>query len=367
MIRSLGLSGFFLLHRDLLELAREVAAEVRGPDAARAVLPPGRGRGSSVASIVCFLTGPLARRPGREEAVARALPERGPQGAARHRPRLPARHPRGADPARARALRPRPLGARRLVLHLPQPLGDPRLRQGARASRRARSSAPRAPPTPWNGGDIGEDFAQALGRARVDTPRWQALVRLVRDATNLPRHVSQHPGGMVISTRPLVDICPIQPAAMEGRQMVHWDKESCADAGFLKIDLLGLGMLSAVERCVSEIARTRGELIDLSRIDFEDERGLCLDPAGRDHRHLPDREPRADADARADAAGVARRPDRPGGARPARADHRRRGASLHRAAQGASGGPGLRGALRPPVARAGVDATRSARSSSRTR
>ena len=57
VIRSLGLSGFFLLHRDLLELAREVAAEVRGADAARAVLPPGRGRGSSVSSIVCFLTG----------------------------------------------------------------------------------------------------------------------------------------------------------------------------------------------------------------------------------------------------------------------------------------------------------------------
>src|SRR3954462_5984217 len=57
LIRSLGLSGFFLLHRDLLELAREVAVEVRGPSSARAVLPPGRGRGSSVSSIVCFLTG----------------------------------------------------------------------------------------------------------------------------------------------------------------------------------------------------------------------------------------------------------------------------------------------------------------------
>ena len=56
-IRALGLSGFFLLHRDLLELAREVAAEVRGPDSARSVLPPGRGRGSSVSSIVCYLTG----------------------------------------------------------------------------------------------------------------------------------------------------------------------------------------------------------------------------------------------------------------------------------------------------------------------
>src|SRR5690606_18110756 len=56
-IRHLGLSGFFLLHRDLLELAREVAVEVRGPESARAILPPGRGRGSSVSSIVCYLTG----------------------------------------------------------------------------------------------------------------------------------------------------------------------------------------------------------------------------------------------------------------------------------------------------------------------
>jgi error-prone DNA polymerase len=53
VIRTLGLSGFFLLHHDLLELAREVAVEVRGPGTVRALLPPGRGRGSSVSSIVC--------------------------------------------------------------------------------------------------------------------------------------------------------------------------------------------------------------------------------------------------------------------------------------------------------------------------
>src|SRR4051794_31865323 len=57
LIDRLDLAGFFLLHRDLLELAREVAAEVRGADTARALLPPGRGRGSSVSSIVCYLTG----------------------------------------------------------------------------------------------------------------------------------------------------------------------------------------------------------------------------------------------------------------------------------------------------------------------
>ena len=271
VIRSLGLSGFFLLHRDLLELAREVAAEVRGADAARAVLPPGRGRGSSVASIVCFLTGlshvdPVENRLSLGRFLnedLKALPDIDLDFPRDIRetliPRVHERygHDRSALVASFSTYRNRS-AIRDFGKALGLPAGE--IERAARAA------------DPWNGGDIGEDFAQALGRARVDTPRWQALVRLVQDANNLPRHVSQHPGGMVISTRPLIDICPIQPAAMEGRQMVHWDKESCADAGFLKIDLLGLGMLSAVERCVSEIARTRGEVIDLSRIDFEDER-----------------------------------------------------------------------------------------------
>lgn len=96
------------------------------------------------------------------------------------------------------------------------------------------------------------------------------LARLADEAHGLPRHLSQHSGGMVVATRPLHDCCPIVPAAMEGRQMVQWDKDSCADAGFLKIDLLGLGMLSAVERAVESIAATRGERIDLSRIPYDD-------------------------------------------------------------------------------------------------
>ena len=94
MIDTLGLSGFFLLHHEILELAREVAVEVRGPDTRRALLPPGRGRGSSVSSIVCYLTGlshidPIAERP-----RDRPVPARGHRRAAGHRHRLPARHPR---------------------------------------------------------------------------------------------------------------------------------------------------------------------------------------------------------------------------------------------------------------------------------
>src|SRR5438552_6978435 len=75
---------------------------------------------------------------------------------------------------------------------------------------------------------------------------------------------------MIVATRPLVDCCPVVPAAMEGRQISQWDKDSCSDAGFLKIDLLGLGMLSAVERCVELVARTRETRIDLSRIPYDD-------------------------------------------------------------------------------------------------
>ena len=61
-----------------------------------------------------------------------------------------------------------------------------------------------------------------------------------------------------------------QTAILEGRTIVQWDKDSCGDAGFLKIDLLGLGMLSAVEECVTEVARATGEVVDLSRIPLDD-------------------------------------------------------------------------------------------------
>jgi error-prone DNA polymerase len=120
-------------------------------------------------------------------------------------------------------------------------------------------------------GEIERDVIAAIGKHRAASGRWQALLSLCPEAIGLPRHASQHPGGMVISTRPLIEVCPVVPAAMEGRQIVQWDKDSCADAGFLKIDLLGLGMLSAVERAVVEIDRVRGERIDLSRIPLDDE------------------------------------------------------------------------------------------------
>jgi error-prone DNA polymerase len=269
-IRALGLSGFFLLHRDLLELAREVAAEVRGPESARAVLPPGRGRGSSVSSIVCYLTGLSHIDPVKADLFAgrflneevTAMPDIDLDFPRDVREKLiPRVHERyGAERSALVAAFPtyRPRGA---VRELGKALGLP----PEEVERVAKMVGFHE-----RGGEIEKDVVAAIGAERAASPSWRALLRLCPEAMGLPRHASQHPGGMLISTRPLVDVCPIVPAAMEGRQIVQWDKDSCADAGLLKIDLLGLGMLSAVERCVEEVGRTRGRPLDLSRIPYDD-------------------------------------------------------------------------------------------------
>jgi error-prone DNA polymerase len=271
VIRHLGLSGFFLLHRDLLELAREVAVEVRGRASVRAVLPPGRGRGSSVSSIVCYLTGLSHIDPVKAQLFAgrflneetTSLPDIDIDFPRDIRevliPRVHERY--GAEHSALVAAFPtyRPKGA---VRDLGKALGlwPDEIEKVARTL--GFHSEPR---------EMEAHVVAAIGAKRARTNGWKALLWLAPDIMGLPRHPSQHPGGMVISTRPLIDLCPVVPAAMEGRQILQWDKDSCADAGLLKIDLLGLGMLSAVERAVVEIERVRGKSIDLSRIPLDDE------------------------------------------------------------------------------------------------
>jgi error-prone DNA polymerase len=270
LIRSLGLSGFFLLHYDLLELAREVAAEVRGPDSVRSLLPPGRGRGSSVSSVVCYLTGlshvdPVRAGlfPGRflNEEITEA-PDIDLDFPRDIREKLiPRVHERYGPERSGLVAAFATYRSRGAVRDLGKALGLP----AGEIERVARMVDVHG-----RGEEVERDIAEAIGPGRAGSGRWRALARLAREAWGLPRHASQHPGGMVLSTGHLIDVCPVQPAAMEGRQLVQWDKDSCADAGFLKIDLLGLGMLSAVERCVEEIERARGERIDLSRIPLDD-------------------------------------------------------------------------------------------------
>jgi error-prone DNA polymerase len=287
VIGKLGLAGFFLLHHEMLELARVIAAEVRGPDSVRALLAPGRGRGSSVSSLVCYLIGlshidPLASGL----TMGRFLHEdlRGLPDIDLDFPRdiraqlIPRVHERfGRDHAALVAAFPT-FRARGAIRELGKVLGLPpgEIERAARGAERFGSDVEhdiavgaQEAGAREGGADVG--VTPPPGHVAGPSRRWRWLARLVEEAYGLPRHLSQHSGGMIVATRPLIDCCPVVPAAMEGRQMVQWDKDSCADAGFLKIDLLGLGMLSAVERCVETIARTRDERIDLSRIPFDDQ------------------------------------------------------------------------------------------------
>ena len=233
-------------------------------------MPPGRGRGSSVGSIVCYLTGlshvdPVAAglslgrflnremagvpdidldfpRDIREQLIVRIVERYGKEHAALVAS-FSSYRSRGAirDVGKALGL----------------PFGE--LERLARLS------------DTWDAREVGEELKRLPdAKIKLGSRRWRAFAALTAEIARLPRHVSQHPGGMVISSRPLVELVPVMPAAMRGRQICQWDKDSCADAGFLKIDLLGLGMLSAVESCVEEIARLHGEPIDLSRIPLDD-------------------------------------------------------------------------------------------------
>jgi error-prone DNA polymerase len=270
LIDRLGLAGFFLLHWEVLELAKVVAARVRGRGSPRHALPPGRGRGSSVGSIVCYLTGlshvdPVAAdlslgrflndemagvpdidldfpRDIREELIVAVTERYGREHAALV-----------ASFATYRS--------RGAIRDVGKALGLPY----AELERLARVT------DGWNAKRVADEL-QLLPdvERKLASPRWRSFAELCREIAGLPRHVSQHPGGMVISSRPLVELVPVQPAAMKGRQLCQWDKDSCSDAGFLKIDLLGLGMLSAVEDCVEQIAVTYGEPIDLSRVPLDD-------------------------------------------------------------------------------------------------
>jgi error-prone DNA polymerase len=270
LIDELRLAGFFLLHHEVLEIARECACEVRGTDSPRSFLPPGRGRGSSVGSIVCYLTGlshvdpvsnelSLGRFLNRELASVPDIDLDFPRDIREKLiVRVTERYGREHAALVASFATYRSRGA---IRDVGKALGLP----FAELERLARLS------DGWNAKRVGEEVARLPdGERKLESKRWRAFAWLTGEIAGLPRHVSQHPGGMIVSTRPLIELVPVQPAAMAGRQLCQWDKDSCSDAGFLKIDLLGLGMLSAVEDCVDQIARTHSEVIDLSRIPFDD-------------------------------------------------------------------------------------------------
>ena len=109
--------------------------------------------------------------------------------------------------------------------------------------------------------DAGLDLRQA---------RIKKFFQLYQAVQDLPRHLGQHSGGMVICQGQLNSVVPLEPAAMPGRVVVQWDKEDCADLGLIKVDLLGLGMMAALEESIQLIRDSYYEEVDLAHLPQDD-------------------------------------------------------------------------------------------------
>lgn len=251
LIHKLGFSGYFLIVHDIVAFAR-----------GRGILC--QGRGSAANSAVCHALGithvdpvgsgllferflsenrrswpdididfPSGGR--REEVIQYVFRKYGPRGAA----------------MTANVITCQPKSALRemtKVLGLPSSIAD----------RFARTRI-----LPWE-----EAGGQPSGPAISHSPNGP-LATLYRAALGMPRHLGQHPGGMIIRDTGLDTIVPLQAAAMPGRHIVQWDKEDCENLGIVKVDLLGLGMLAAMETTL-ELCERRGRPVDPARIPKDD-------------------------------------------------------------------------------------------------
>ncbi|MCC2671817.1 MAG: polymerase alpha subunit, partial [Armatimonadetes bacterium] len=269
LVKLHGLAGFFLVYRDLLQLSKEVAAELRGTGPrGRFEMPPGRGRGSAVSSIICYLIGLSAVDP----VKAKLFPGRFLNESLSSVPDIDLDFPRDIRAELIRRVHAR-YGEDHVAMVNIMPTY--RFRGAVREVGKALALPPadldRLAKLGDGFGHVGEemDRLQEFSVYR-DNPLWTHLRELSAELRGMPRHVSQHVGGIIISSRPLVEVVPLERSAMEGRQVCQWDKDSCDTARMIKIDFLALGMLSAVEECLELIEANGKTPVDLSRIEFND-------------------------------------------------------------------------------------------------
>jgi error-prone DNA polymerase len=104
----------------------------------------------------------------------------------------------------------------------------------------------------------------------IKHPRIAKYLELSMRLQDLPRHLGQHSGGMVICEGQLNCVVPLERASMPGRTVVQWDKEDCADLGIVKVDLLGLGMMAVLKDCLELIPEHYGEPVDLAQLPEDD-------------------------------------------------------------------------------------------------
>jgi error-prone DNA polymerase len=264
LISKLGFPGYFLIVHDLVEFAR-----------GRGILC--QGRGSAANSVVCYALGITAVDPvGGGLLFERFLSENRkswpdididfPSGDRREEviQHVFAKYGERNAAMTANVITYRAKSAFRemsKVLGFPPSVAD-RFSQGPSAFRGEGSRDENANKE----SDFDDRVANILPPSH---PRLAALSHLYHAVLGMPRHLGQHSGGMIVCDHGLDAVVPLQPATMAGRTVVQWDKDDCEDMGIVKIDLLGLGMLAAMEHAL-EIRTKRGQPVDLAMIPKDD-------------------------------------------------------------------------------------------------
>ena len=273
LVQKHNLAGFFLIYYEIIQMARQIMIELGLSDVEIPLeeRPPGRGRGSSVAMLLCYLIG-LSHIDPLEFNLSLDRFLSGDMGSV---PDIDLDFPRnireelikrvhekwGWDHAALTGM----ISTYQLkgaVRDLGKALGLPGQEVDRLAKRVDSHSAKEL---------TLEMQTLPEFRDKVDAPVWRDLIDLAYQLDGFPKYLAQHPGGMIISTSPLIDMVPVQQGAIKDRYVCHWDKDSIDQAGFVKIDFLALGALSQMQETLQLIEEREGHYIDLSRIDFHDQ------------------------------------------------------------------------------------------------
>jgi error-prone DNA polymerase len=274
LLRKYNLSGLLLMYHEVAKLGREVMIEqgLCDTDTPLEENPPGRGRGSSVALLVGYLIGishidPLEYNLSLERFLPADLMASTPDidldfpRSIREKLILRTHQKWGWDHAALTGTIVT-YQIRGAVRDLGKALGLPEAEVDQCAKYVDYGSARK----------ISTEMEKSPHlRDKINAPVWRDLVPLAVEMDGFPKYLGQHPGGMILSSKPLIDMVPIQRGGIEGRYICQWDKDSIDDAGFIKIDFLALGALSQLQDANELIKQKTGRRIDLSRIDFNDE------------------------------------------------------------------------------------------------
>jgi error-prone DNA polymerase len=259
LIEKLELAGYFLIVWDLVRFCRE-----------QKILA--QGRGSAANSAVCYSLGITAVDPvGMDLLFERFLSEERGEW-----PDIDLDLPSGEQRERVIQYLYRRYGERGAAMTAN--VITYRSRMAAREIGKALGFDPEtleklsAAAHNWEYKDANDNFDQRFRQAGLDLshPRLRKYFELCVAVQDLPRHLGQHSGGMVVCQGQLDSVVPLEPASMPGRVVVQWDKEDCADLGIIKVDLLGLGMMAALEDSLQLIRQHYHEELDLAHLPPDD-------------------------------------------------------------------------------------------------